>query len=205
MQGVLAVLNDRETQEQCEELFACCWTRTCHQPCNSFVPQRQNKKGKSWRTFVRLSEPRGKTCPGGRTPRTDELYFYSHSCPRCLVSPTLAGPELRRWGWRKWALLLLKTLGYSTHLPNPPTLLFSPPRPQLASGHEEAWAGGLKKSSGIVSPLGLQGCYMSLIWNRDQTSWARWPKEEGPEDFKHSSGICGFNCEPNALKLAKNA
>lgn len=61
----------------------------------------------------------------------------------------------------------------------------NPPRPQLASGHKEAWTWGLKKSSGIVSPLALQGCYMSLIWNREQISWASWLTEEETDDFRH--------------------
>lgn len=85
--------------------------------------------------------------------------------------------------------------GTVTNLPISPP--HQPSWPQLASGHKETWAAGLKKSGGIVSSLGFQLCYMSLIWNRDYTSWAKWPMQEGTEDFRHLSL---FNNELNTLK-----
>lgn len=104
-----------------------------------------------------------KDMSGWPHPRTVELYFYSHSCSGCSVSPTLAGwPQLCenggwRWQKKKRTSVLLKTS----------LVQYPPPLPILPSGHKEAWAGGLKKSGGIVSPPGFQGRYMSLIWKKE--------------------------------------
>ncbi len=83
---------DRKTQRQGLDNSLTAWKAVvCQTACllSPALSHSHRQKQKRWRTFVRLS----KAQPERPHLGTDEHYFYSHSCPRCSVSPTV------RWDW----------------------------------------------------------------------------------------------------------